>query len=202
MESKITFKFFLSVYLRNYFIPTFLIILVINSLSNWYPKIFSFENAFFKYSCILIATYILYSTYKIASHVVNNVNFKSKLWDLKRVSNGEVRLLSIYNDYNNYIEENKLRLDIYKSFSPIPIVVFSLGILIKWDFKKLSLHFENILNFKLELNTIIGGVILLLGIWYIISYRKCWAYHKNLLRRYAEVKTTYESLKIKESNKS
>ncbi|WP_139114502.1 hypothetical protein [Lysinibacillus xylanilyticus] len=198
MEAKITLNFFLSVYLRNYFIPTTVIILVINSLSKWYPKIINFENSFFRYGCLLVALYILYSTFKISSHAVYSVNFSKRLSDLKRANDGEVMLLSIYNDYNNFIEENKLRLDIYKSFSPIPIVVFSLGILIKWDFNKLSVYFENILNFKLELNSIIGGVILLLGIWYIISYRKCWAYHRNLLRRYGEVKTAYESLKIKE----
>ncbi|MFC9542957.1 hypothetical protein ACFTQ7_24415 [Lysinibacillus sp. NPDC056959] len=198
MEAKITLKIFLSVYLRNYFIPTLLIILVINSLSRWYPKIFSFENSFFKYGCLLVAIYILYSTFKISSQAVYSVNFRREIFDLKRETDGEVKLLSRYNNYSNYLEENKLRLDIYKSFSPIPIVVFSLGILIKWDLNKLSLYFENILNFKLELNSIIGGVIFLLGIWYIISYSKCWAYHKNLLRRYAEVKTAYESLKIKE----
>ncbi|MFJ8518987.1 hypothetical protein [Lysinibacillus xylanilyticus] len=198
MEAKITLKIFFSVYLRNYFIPTLLIILVINSLSRWYPKIFSFENSFFKYGCLLVAIYILYSTFKISSQAVYSVNFRREIFDLKRETDGEVKLLSRYNNYSNYLEENKLRLDIYKSFSPIPIVVFSLGILIKWDLNKLSLYFENILNFKLELNSIIGGVIFLLGIWYIISYSKCWAYHKNLLRRYAEVKTAYESLKIKE----
>ncbi|MDP1394438.1 hypothetical protein Q8G28_13565 [Lysinibacillus capsici] len=198
MEAKITLKDFLSVYLRNYFIPTIVIIVVINSLSKWYPKIFSFENSFFKYGCVLVALYILYSTFKISSQFVYSINFSRLLFELKRENDGEERLLSAYNSYSNYIEENKLRLDIYKSFSPIPIVVFSLGILIKWDFNKLSVYFENVLNFKLELNSIIGGVILLLGIWYIISYRKCWAYHRNLLRRYAEVKTAYESLKIKE----
>lgn len=198
MKSKITFIFFLNVYLRNYFFPTLLIILVINSLSKWYPKIFSFENSHFKYGCLFVVVYILYSTYKIASHVIDNVNFKGELRDLKRDSNGKEILFSMYNDYYCYIEENKLRLDMYKSFSPIPIVVFSLGIIIKWDLNKLSLYFENILNFKLELNTIVGGVIILLGIWYIISYRKCWAYHKNLLKGYAALKTTYESLEIKE----
>lgn len=128
-----------------------------------------------------------------------SVNFSKRLSDLKSATDGEVILLSIYNDYNNFIEENKLRLDIYKSFSPIPIVVFSLGILIKWDFNKLNIYSENILDFKLEINSIIGEIILLLGIWYIISYEKYWLYHRNLLRRYAEVKTAYESLKIKEN---
>lgn len=199
MKAKITPKFFLSVYLGNYLIPTLLIILVINSLSKWYPKFFSFENLFFNFGCLFVLLYIIYSTYKISSEAVYSVNFKTELSDLKREQHkGEIKLLSIYNRYSNYIEENKLRLDIYKSFTPIPIVVFLLGILIKWDFNKLSLHFENILNFKLELNYIIGGTILLIGVWYVISYRKYWVYHKNLLRRYTEVKTAYESLKIKE----
>lgn len=166
MEAKITLNFFKSVYLRN-FIPTIVIILI-NSLSKWYPNIINFENLFYIYGCLLVALYILYSTFKISSHAVYSVNFSKRLSDLKSATDGEVILLSIYNDYNNFIEENKLRLDIYKSFSPIPIVVFSLGILIKWDFNKLNIYSENILDFKLEINSIIRGIIVLLGIWYNI----------------------------------
>lgn len=198
MKSKVTLKLLSIVYLNNYFIPTILILLVIKSLSNWYPNVVNLNNSYFVFGFILIIFYIAYCIYKISKEIVYSTNFSIELGELKRVDDGELRLLSRYNLYSNFLEENKVILDIYKSFSPIPIVVFLLGILIKWDFKKLSLYFENILNFKLELNFIIGGTILLFGVWYVISYRKCWVYHKNLLRRYTEVKTAYESLKIKE----
>lgn len=199
MEFKITPSLFLRVFINNYFIPTLLILLVIKSLSNWYHEFLNFNNSFLIFVGILVLIYITYCTYKISKEIIYSMNFSLELSDLKVVQDGESRLLSKYNLYSSFVEESKIRLDIYKSFTPLPIVVFLLGILIKWDFKRVSQHFENILNFKLELNYILSGTIFIVGIWYVISYRRCWVYHKNLLRRYTEVKTAYESLKVKRS---
>lgn len=107
--------------------------------------------------------------------------------------------MSELNFYKNLVEINKVSLDIYKSFSPISIIVFILGIIIKWDFEKLFKYIGSFFIVEIEFNYFVILILLFVLVLYFISFRKKWVYHENLLNRYSEVRTAYEKLKIRKN---
>ncbi|GEM_PF-4594259 len=200
MQTKITFSLLKTVFLVNYLLPLCIIVFAVFSIKEWYPEIISLNNRFFTISIFLILIYILYNTYSISKQLAYDRELREELAILKRVNDGEILLCKKMNDYLNLIEESKSKLEFYKSISLIPILIFILGFIIKWDFNIFNKHLKDLLNFELEFNYYVAGMLILFVIWYVISYRKCWIFYKEILKDYFKVKSAYEELKIKKND--
>ncbi|MEB2280062.1 MULTISPECIES: hypothetical protein [Lysinibacillus] len=200
MQTKISFSILKTVFLVNYLLPLCIIVFAVISIKEWYPEIISLNNRFFTICILLVLIYTLYNTYYISKQIVNDRKLREELATLKRVNDGEIRLSEKMNFYLNLVEETKSKLELYKSISLIPILTFILGFIIKWDVNIFNKHLKALLNFELEFNYYVAGMLILFVIWYVISYRKCWIFYKGMLKDYYEVKTAYEELKINKNN--
>lgn len=200
MQTKITFSLLKTVFLVNYLLPLCIIVFAVFSIKDWYPEIISLNNIFFPISVLLVLTYILYNTYAISKQIVYDNKIREEIVTLKRVRDGEIRLNQKMNFYLNLIEESKSKLEFYKSISLIPILIFILGFIIKWDFNMFNKHLKGLLNFELEFNYYVAGMLILFVVWYVISYKKSWIFYKQILKDYYKVKTAYEELEIKKNN--
>ncbi|WP_281217283.1 hypothetical protein [Lysinibacillus capsici] len=200
MQSKMSFSLLKAVFLVNYLLPLCIIVFAVISIKEWYPEIISLNNRFFIVSILLVLIYTLYNTYSISKQIVNDRKLREELATLKRVDDGEIMLSEKMNFYLNLVEETKSKLELYKSISLIPILTFIMGFIIKWDFNIFNKHLKALLNFELEFNYYAAGMLILIVIGYVISYRKCWIFYKGILKSYYDVKTAYEELKIKKNN--
>lgn len=199
MKAKITFNLFIDVLLRKFSLQFLLISLGIYSFYRWHPMVFDQYYQYVICGFIIVLVYIFYSTYNISKDIVSHVNYKLELEEKMRLDNAEELLVSELNFYKNLVEINKVSLDIYKSFSPISIIVFILGIIIKWDFEKLFKYIGSFFIVEIEFNYFVILILLFVLVLYFISFRKKWVYHENLLNRYSEVRTAYEKLKIRKN---
>ncbi|MCR8853505.1 hypothetical protein [Lysinibacillus fusiformis] len=198
--TKIPFSLLKTVFLTHSLLPLCIITFAVFSIKDWYPDIISLNNRYFSMSILVFLVYILYNTYSISKEIVFDNKLDENLADLKQVDDGDISLTKKMNFYLRLVEENKSKLEFYKSISPVSIIVFILGFIIKWDFNIFNNHLEDLLNFELEFNYYVVGLVVLFGIWYAFSYWKCWVFYKVVLKNYYKVKTAYEELELKKNN--
>ncbi|GLI85195.1 hypothetical protein ANABIO32_29190 [Rossellomorea marisflavi] len=140
----------------------------------------------------LIAVYLIYQAYRYYDDFLNFLMITYHIDTLKDKKNANIRLKEMINTNSMMLERFKLLLDLLKSFSPIPIVVFTLTLL-------RQIKFENgIINEILEItieNKIVYGLLLIFIVWYAIKIFNTWEKYKTIQFRNLQYQNAYDKIR-------
>ncbi|QCR33576.1 hypothetical protein [Lysinibacillus sp. SGAir0095] len=136
----------------------------------------------------------------------NHLKVVESIDEITESEDGEKVLLSCINNVKIISERFRLKIDIYKSFSPIPVLVLLLSILVSNNtFKTIEkielyiVHFN--INNSLRFIYIIFSIIILIGYFLILmsnyyKYKKALDFLRMYQDRYEDIKYTLEKEKF------
>lgn len=195
-------KIALNVLIRIHLIPSIIAILVLVVIDRFYPNFISKENYLVIVLLVICGISLVISCIKTYKDTVADLKANTFIREQKRTDDAIIRMLRGMNHYEKYIEEYKMRIEIHKAITPIPILVFILGIVITWD----SADFKEVLNdlivLQITYDYVVGGILVFSGIWYVFSYKNCWEKYKFSLKRYYLYKNEYDVLSLSLNNDS
>ncbi|MRC18368.1 hypothetical protein GH866_22500 [Bacillus thuringiensis] len=138
----------------------------------------------------------LFDTRKYYIELKSLLDVISHIRELKNSFNARGEIKRFINTYNMNIERAKLLLDLLKSFSPIPIIVFLSGLLLNAEFKKITSALNNLSNIS-NYKTIYLVAIIVLFIVYMTMIFKTWDRYKFLQFRVLQYQNAYDVLEEK-----
>ncbi|MGG3480607.1 hypothetical protein ABES21_24330 [Peribacillus frigoritolerans] len=183
------------------------ILLIVNSVN---PELI-FLNKYIKHVIQIALLYILINNIKYYNSILENLNLGSLIDENRRKGYPIILIKQRLAQNELFLEEYKEKLNLIKAFSPIPIIIFLIGLFlnkgveinldlvksINLDFVK-SINLESIKIFQGELFVMLGiGFV----IYYILKLRATWLKYKLLLRIVSKYKNELiylESEKYKE----
>jgi hypothetical protein len=167
-----TFLFILTIYTINYF------------LNN---KIFESLNDFYvRMAVFLVLALTIAHEIKSVYAMCNFLNFKDDLRELEQNFSDENLMicLQMIRRFKSSIDTLKLRMDILKSLSPIPLAVLLFGFLV--DQSKTALLSWNIYTAILTISFFV----------YIIHFSRCFDSYQTLTRRLLDILETRDKIKL------
>jgi len=190
--SKIAFN----VLVRIHLIPSIVTIFVLVVIDKFYPHFISKDNYLVMVLLIIFVIGLIFSCIKTYKDIVADLNANNFIREQKKTDDAIERMLRGMNHYGQFVEEYKMKIEIHKAVTPIPILVFILGIVIRWDSDVIKAALNDFIGLELTYDYVIGGILVFSGIWYIYSYKKCWEKYKFSLKRYYSYKNEYDVLSL------
>ncbi|KYZ65886.1 hypothetical protein, partial [Bacillus sp. GZT] len=147
---------------------------------------------------VVISALFIYffDTRKYYEELESLLNIVSHIRDLKDSPNARGEIKVFINNYNINIERAKLLLDLLKSFSPIPIIVFLSGLLLNTDLKNFTFLFDDLSSISYY-KTAYLIAIMVLFIVYMAKIFKTWDRYKFLQFRMLQYQNAYDELEEK-----
>ncbi|KRF58728.1 hypothetical protein ASG97_22715 [Bacillus sp. Soil745] len=190
-------------------IVLFFIFLIGNSVN---PELINFKNKFVTINVIQIALfYIFINGFKYYKSILENLNLGSLIDENRRKGYPIILIKQRLAQNELFLEEYKEKLNLIKAYSPIPIIIFLIGLFLNKGFvinldlvKSInldlvkSINLESIKIFQGELFVMVGIVFVII---YILKLRATWLKYKLLLRIVSKYKNELiylESEKYKE----
>lgn len=138
----------------------------------------------------------LFDTRKYYKELKSLMDVISHIRELKGALNARGEIKGFINNYNMNIERAKLLLDLLKSFSPIPIIVFLSGLLLNAELKNFTSVFDNLSSIS-DYKTTYLIAIMVLFIIYMTMIFKTWDRYKFLQFRVLQYQNAYDELEEK-----
>lgn len=171
--------------------------------NTFFPQIVNINESYFKIVVGVYLIYILYKSFHDYKSLLEYLNIKSLISYAKtrREENETITILGRHFGLTErWLEQSKIKLDLLKSFTPIPLVVFISSVLVQEEWKPAGWDINMSFAFKL-LGDIIDfkGIIIistfLFTAVYILIFIETWKRHKIHLSTYYELKYEYDRLK-------
>ncbi|MGE7912502.1 hypothetical protein [Lysinibacillus xylanilyticus] len=162
----------------------------------FFPNIFKFSDKNFKIVLVGILIFIIYRSYKDFSKKVDYLDTTDLIYEISKKEDGKERLYRFMMLYSETIDKSKLKIDILKSFTPIPIIVFFLGVLWNSDISILGVSFtflDNIKNFSASSAQILVLIMFITFFYYLYSFSSAWSTYKSAIKYYYEFKYEYDT---------
>lgn len=178
-------KYALKQFFKNILISLFLI--------GGVKYILKIEKAtYFIIVAIIILIYLAFQSFKYYKELKTFYDIKTQISGIKDRVNPKGALKGMINTHTMMLERFKLKLDLLKSFSPIPIVVFISGVFINIDINTGIIPWitEPTISTKL----IFGLLMMLFIIWYIVSLIVTWDKFKTIQFRNLQYQNEYDKL--------
>ncbi|MEE3951640.1 hypothetical protein [Peribacillus frigoritolerans] len=189
---KVAINFIISV------VVLFFIFLIGNSVN---PELINFKNKFVTINVIQIALlYISINSFKYYKSILENLNLGSLIDENRRKGHPIILIKQRLAQNELFIEEYKEKLNLIKAYSPIPIIIFLIGLFLNKGF---VINLDLVKSINLESIKIFQGeLFVMLGIgFYFLKLRATWLKYKLLLRIVSKYKNELiylESEKYKE----
>ncbi|MGR6896982.1 hypothetical protein [Rummeliibacillus sp. BSL5] len=159
--------------------------------SSFFPDIVNINNTIFRVVLFFIFIYLLFKNFNDYQKYVEHLNFKDSVARLKREDNAKEKLYFFVMEESKTIDTAKVKIDILKSFTPVPFMIFLLGVL--WDSK---LNFlEKLVEFDISIKETFILVMFIIIIYYIYSFRSVWVTYKSAIDAYYTFKYEYDIYK-------
>lgn len=134
--------------------------------------------------------YLLYQSHKYYKDLKGLLDINTHISEINQGENPKSKHQQMINTHNMMLERCKLKLDLLKSFSPIPIVIFISGIFVNSDAGMELIYFQLETLFSIE--SIYTTVVALFLVWYINSIRTSWDKYKTVQLRNLQYQNAYD----------
>jgi hypothetical protein len=154
--------------------------------------ILKIENTYSIIVAVIIFIYIAFQSVKYYKDLKNFYNIKTHISEINKRDNPKGALKGMINTHTMMLERFKMKLDLLKSFSPIPIIVFISGIFINIDIKTGIIPW--IAEPTISTKSIFALFMMLFIIWYSVSLITTWDKFKTLQFRNLQYQNEYDKL--------
>lgn len=153
---------------------------------------------------IIPAIIIFFEGKKYYKDLFSLMNVYTHIHDIKKRSNPKGNLRKQINIFTMSIERSKLLLDLLKSFSPIPIIVFIFGIIFSTNNAVILslINTHDALTVGLfSIKTVISIIIILFITFYLLAIISTYERYKYFQLRGLEYQNAYDELKEDDESK-
>ncbi|MHC5530548.1 hypothetical protein [Priestia megaterium] len=160
-----------------------------------FSYLFGVETLYSTTVGILILIYLIYKSYKYYKELNGILNIHTHIENIEQRDNPKGELKKMINTHNMMLDRFKLKLDLLKSFSPIPIIVFISGLFVssQFDTKLTPWVFSTVLSGK-SLYTI---TMVMFVAWYIVTIRITWNNYEIMQFRNLQYQNAYDKINEK-----
>lgn len=180
----------------NLFIAVVGLILLYTLFNSFFPSQVSIKNTYFRITLMIIGIYLAVKNYYYYKNLLGVLERSDVIYKIKQNYNAKERLYYFVVFYSERIDQCKMKIDILKSLTPVPIMVFLLGILLNSDISNLGEGIEafvdNIKNLNVSNEQVILFMVFLLMFYYLYEYRSAWMTYKDALKGYFAYKYEHD----------
>lgn len=199
-------KFVLKKAFTEILIGSVILLLMYFFFKNIMPKVVNIENEAFRIVILIVSIYLLVKKYTTSKHLLVYLNRSDFISELKsQIKRGTLTNKNSTESFYFYflyyaekLEAIKVKIDILKSFVPIPVIVMLLGLFLNLDTNNLSNYItsilQNIKNMNLNIKEFMLLTILVLIFYYCFEFLRTWFNYKASLEAYYKFKYEYDML--------
>lgn len=155
-------------------------------LNKVFPEYVSFEKEMFKNFLWLLVIFMMYKSIRKYQRDFKTLEDSDYLFKVKNEKDGLEKLKGILLTVNYRFEINKERLNILKTFSPIPIII----VVAEYFLSFIQSNLTNILSFHLDfsVNEWFTIAFVIGFLYYIYQFKKTWELHISLSKEIYDIK--------------
>lgn len=190
--------------LLNTIFTIFVLFFLYSLFNTFFPNIVSVGNKHFKIVLLVVFIYLVFKSYRDYCRIMEHLELSDLIREIKREDNAENRLYYFMMFESGIIDKTKVKIDILKSFTPVPFVIFLLGVL--WDSKfkiitgEYSKFLDKLINFDISIEEIFILIMFLMIFYYAYSFRSAWLTYKSAIESFYKFKYEYDILKNVKEN--
>lgn len=174
--------------------------------NSMYPRFINFKNHLFVVAFRVLIVYVIIKNIINYKNLMEYLSRNYAIMEIRNSANAKDRFYFFALMYLEKLEISKTKLDIMKSLTPIPIIVFLLGVLIDIEFSILGEWLTTLINDVKSFNFNVKQSIILISFvlifYYLNEYRSAWSAYKYNLREYYAFKYEYDIIEDRDTESS